>query len=176
MAFINPVNIVDKFGLFPGMKVADFGSGSGHFAVEMAKHLGNDGIVYAFDVKKEALSALKSNYSLKGILNIETNLVNLEDEKSTNLDDGIVDLVLISNMFFQVENKSAVAREAFRILKPGSKLFFIESEPSASFGPPKELKVDKIEVEKILNGVGFSLDGEFGVGESHYGLIFIKNE
>jgi len=174
MAFINPTSIVDKFGLFPGMKVADFGSGSGHFSIEMAKRVGNEGTIFAFDVQKQTLSSLKSISSLEGLLNIETNLVNLETEKSTNLADDIIDLVLISNMFFQLENKEMATREAFRILKQGGKAILIESKPSAFLGAPKELRVDKMEAEKIFNGAGFSLDSEFEAGESHYGMVFIK--
>jgi len=35
--FMNPDIIVESFGLQPGMKVADFGSGSGYFTILIAK-------------------------------------------------------------------------------------------------------------------------------------------
>ena len=136
---INPKDIVEReLGLAPGMKVADFGCGSGHFTTEIAKQIGRDGMVYAFDVQEEALSAVKSRASAMDIDNIETARINLEIEKSTALTGGLVDLVIISNMLFQVENKEAVAREAFRILKLGGKVIVIEWDVSSALaGPPR---------------------------------------
>lgn len=175
---INPKDIVEReLGLAPGMKVADFGCGSGHFTTEIAKQIGRDGMVYAFDVQEEALSAVKSRASAMDIDNIETARINLEIEKSTALTGGLVDLVIISNMLFQVENKEAVAREAFRILKLGGKVMVIEWDVSSALaGPPREVRINKKDMIDLFEGEKLEFAKEFPAGESHYGLIFSKNK
>lgn len=171
---INTKNIVEMFSLAPGMKVADFGSGAGHFTVAMAKHVGN-GVVYAFDVQKEALSALRSRASSEHISNIETNQVDLEAANGTGLSDQMIDLVLISNMLFQLEDKPAVAQEAWRVLKPEGKVIVIDWKAGTPLGPLSEMRVKKENVAEIFEKIGFKLKSEFEAGDSHYGLMFTKH-
>ena len=189
MSFISPAKIVsENFNLTPGMKVADFGCGAGHFTLEIARLVGKDGLVYAFDVQEEVLSALKSSVSVKGLANIEICRADLEKPRGTQLADGIADLVLVSNILFQAENKEAVIKEAFRILKSGGRAILIEwsfgsalfeSEPQSRgrdkhFGPAKELRLPKDEAAKLFSEVGFSFSRGFDADTSHYGLIFTK--
>ncbi|MBU1178831.1 class I SAM-dependent methyltransferase [Patescibacteria group bacterium] len=175
MSFISPAKIVsENFNLTPGMKVADFGCGAGHFTLEIARLVGKDGLVYAFDVQEEVLSALKSSVSVKGLANIEICRADLEKPRGTQLADGIADLVLVSNILFQAENKEAVIKEAFRILKSGGRAILIEWLTDAVLGPAKELRLPKDEAAKLFSEVGFSFSRGFDADTSHYGLIFTK--
>ena len=178
MSFLNPSEIVDKFDIRPGSKVADFGCGSGHFTVEIAKRLGDEDKVYAFDVQEPVLDALKGSIDSENLANIEPRRVDLETENGTGLADGLLDVVLISNMLFQSEDKNAVAKEAYRVLKSGGKVIVIEWSLDFArdkIGPTKEMRIEKGELENIFTGVGFKIDRDFEAGESHYGLIFLKN-
>ncbi len=174
MAFINPAKVVDQFDVLPAMKVADFGSGSGYFSMELAKRVGGSGVVYAFDVQKEALSGLKSMATSRHISNIETALVDLESANGTSLDSSILDFVLISNMLFQAEDKKSVVEEAFRVLKKDGKICFIDYDVESTLGPPKEKRISKSEATNIFTSAGFIYSKEINVGENHYGLIFSK--
>ena len=56
--FLSPEKIVDYCDVHHGMKVADFGSSIGTFALLLAKRVGTHGTVYAIDVQKELLTKL----------------------------------------------------------------------------------------------------------------------
>jgi ubiquinone/menaquinone biosynthesis C-methylase UbiE len=177
MAFLNPAKVVEDLDIRPGMKVADFGCGSGHFAVETAKRIGKEGVVYAIDVQEEVLDALKGRAAVEHLPNMEIVRADLETPCGSHLADNLVDLALISNMLFQVEDKHAVAKEASRILKPGGKAVVIEWKLSADrMGPPKEVRVSKETMRDIFTQAGFIMDREFNAGENHYGIVFKKHE
>ena len=174
--FLNPTKIVEKFDVLPGMKVANFGIGAGYFTIEMAKRVGNDGVVYAFDVQKEVLEALRGTVAHSQLQNVEIRRADLELDKGTNLANEIVDMVLMSSIFYQLDDEDAVAREAHRILKSGGKAIVIDWVISdvASMGPPKQLRVSKNDMIDIFKNAGFDAGREFDAGEYHYGLIFKK--
>src|SRR6056297_2808988 len=123
--FIQPDQVLNKLQLKPGMNAAEFGCGSGSFTIPLAQKL-SEGQVYGFDVQQEPLSALKGEADLKNINNITTRIVNWEQPKSTNLPVKAVDVVLIINMLFQVEDEEPVINEAKRVLKEGGKCLVID--------------------------------------------------
>lgn len=176
--FLNPALVTDKFDIRPGMKTADFGCGSGHFTVEMAKRVGNNGRVYAFDVQKEVVEALKSKIKLNSFSTVEIARVDLEKENATGLKDGLLDFVLLSNILFQAEDKGAIAKEAHRVLKSGGGVGMVEWSfdigQDKKLGPPKEMRIAKDSVKGIFTKAGFSFEKEFDAGDDHYGLIFRK--
>ncbi|MCF7835684.1 MAG: methyltransferase domain-containing protein [Candidatus Marinimicrobia bacterium] len=173
--FLHPSRIVELLDVRPGMKVADFGCGAGHFTIEIAKRVSKDGIVYAFDVQKEVLDALKSKAVLENVANIEYRRVDLEAENGTQLADDLVDVVLISNVLFQVGDKESLAKESSRILKSGGRIVFIDWKLSASLlGPPKSSRIDKESAIKLFSNVGLTVEKDFDAGDSHYGVVFMK--
>lgn len=171
--FLEPAKVVDQWDIRPGMKVADFGCGAGHYTIEIAKRVGKDGLVYAFDVQPEVLSALKGQVSVNHLSNVDLRRVDLEAEKGSQLSDAAMDFVVLSNVLFQAENKSAVAREAFRVLKPGGLIAFIDWSDSP-LGPPKEQRISKEAAKELFDKLGFVLVKEFDAQQFHYGLLFRK--
>lgn len=176
MAFVRPEEVVKNFGLEPGMTVADFGCGSGYYSLAAAKMIGDHGKVFAIDVQKELLESVKSNARLNNLNNIEFIWADLEIPEGSHLAPDSVDLVIISNILFQAEDQTAVAKEAFRVLKNKGRLAVMEwSESFGGLGPRPENVVKKDKCEKIFIEQGFILDKEFEPGEHHYGLIFAKH-
>ena len=66
--FLNPKLILDKLKLRKDMIAADFGSGSGGWAIPLARTL-EDGFVYAIDILEEPTSVLKGKISRERISN-----------------------------------------------------------------------------------------------------------
>lgn len=166
-----------NFGLEPGMIVADFGCGSGHYSFAAAKIAGKGGIVYAIDVQKELLQLVKNTADLNHIKNIEIIWADLEEQNGSRLAGGLIDVVIISNILFQAGNKDGVVKEAFRVLKDNGTAAVVEwdaIEESIKFGPANEKRITKEECERIFLQEGFKLDKEFVAGDGHYGLIFKK--
>ena len=116
--FLNPDTILDELEinddiiLKRDMVVADFGCGSGGFAIPLAERLDN-GLVYAVDVQESSLSALKSQALLNNLNNIRFIRADLEKPKASNLQDSSIDLVLIVNTLFQIDDKNAIISESY---------------------------------------------------------------
>ena len=153
------------------MTAADFGSGSGGWAIPLAIKL-EDGRVFAIDIQEEPLSALEGKAQLQGISNIRKIVANVET-KILGVQDLSCDLVLVTDLLFQIEDKEAVFREAKRVLKRGGKVLVVEWNVEASLGP-SEGKVSQEELKAIAKNLGLSLEKEFKAGDYHYGLVFSK--
>ena len=168
--FLNPNEVLKQLRLRKDMIAADFGSGSGGWAIPLAKKL-EEGKVYAIDILEEPLSALRAKAKLEKIFNIETIKSNVE--KGSKLFNESCDLVLMTNLLFQCEDKKKVIEEGKRVLKPGGKILVVNWQPDSTMGPEKG-RVSPEEVKKIAEEIDLKLEKEFEAGSYHYGLLFSK--
>jgi ubiquinone/menaquinone biosynthesis C-methylase UbiE len=169
--FLDPVSIIrNHLDLKPGMTAADFGCGSGGWAIPMARIL-EGGKVYAIDIQEEPLSALRGKLKAQKIFNVET--IRMDVEKTIlRLLDNSVHFILLSNVLFQTEDKKRTMEEAKRILRPDGKILVIDWEKKAANGP--ETRVSAEEVRSIADEIGLAFVEAFSAGGYHYGLIFKK--
>src|SRR5437867_1337074 len=104
--------------LEPGQTVLDLGSGGGIDVLLSAKRVGPTGRVYGLDITDEMLALARENQRKAGATNVEFLKGTIEQ---IPLPDRSVD-VIISNCVINLSNdKDAVLREAFRVLKPGGR-------------------------------------------------------
>jgi ubiquinone/menaquinone biosynthesis C-methylase UbiE len=174
--FLSPDKIVENFNLQAGMKVADFGSSIGTYAILMSKKVGKDGLVYAVDVQKDLLTRLKNDAEQHKIENIEVVWGDIELFRGTKLLDNSIDFLLISNTLFLVDDKEGLIKESVRVLKNHGRIALVEW--SSSFGGlgPKDYQIVKRDIAEVLfEKHGVELAEEIPVGDHHYGLIFKKN-
>lgn len=169
--FVNPIEILNKLELRKSMVAADFGSGSGGWTIPLAKRL-EQGLVFAVDIQGEPLSALQGKAKFQKVANIKTIVADVEQE-IPGIRASTCDLVLITDLLFQVDNKKAVFQEARRVLKPRGKVLVVEWQPNSSLGP-KDNKPSPEAVKQIASEAGFQLGKEFKAGDYHYGLVFVK--
>ncbi len=172
--FLDPEKVLDEIGLKSKMIVAEFGSGSGSFAIPLAKRVA-DGLVYAIDIQKDPLSVLKSRANFENIRNIRIISSDLEAERGSTLADSSVDAVLIVNVLFQAEKKEVLIKEAKRILRNNGILAVIDWQIKASQGPEKG-KISPERVKKIAEELSFKTEKEFEAGKYHYGLLFTTSK
>ena len=109
MPFLHPSVVTQYLEILPGMRIADFGCGSGHWAVVLARAVGPSGKVFAVDVQESALETTRAQARQAHLANIETIRANVEVLGATALKDATVDAVMISNMLFQADEKTNVA-------------------------------------------------------------------
>lgn len=172
--FAHPARNVSALGIEPGMKIADFGAGSGAYVNLMAEALLSSGTVYAIDIQKDLLRRIKNETAKHGHTNVEILWGDLEETGGSKL-NSILDLVLISNLLFQVRDKQAVLDEAVRVLKPGGRVAIIDwAESFGGLGPTKEMVVTKEAAYEHARKAGLTFVKEFPAGAHHYGLIFRK--
>jgi len=176
-SFLDPEKVLAQIELNRNMIACDFGSGAGGWVIPLAKRL-RKGKVYALDIQEEMLSALKGRANLERVFNIEMILCDLERPKGLKLKDNSIDLVLMTNLLFQIENKKQIFKEAKRILRGGGEILVVDWMPpihhpeKTSFGPKK--RVSPEEVKKMAKEMGLKLKKEFVAGDYHYGLVFTK--
>lgn len=152
--------------------MADFGSGSGHYVWPMAQAVGDSGHVFAIDVQQDLLKRIHNEAHKRGLSQVKIIWADLEKPKGSKIADATLDLVLISNLLFQLQDKAAVLREAKRILKPAGTLVVIDwAESFNMMGPHKKDVVTKDEGIDLVRSNGFSIIREFPAGAHHWGII-----
>ncbi len=168
-------NIVSQFGLEPGMKAADLGSGSGYFTIELAKAVGESGMITAVDILDTALEMVKAKMATGEIKNVRLVKGNLEVAGSSSLIDDSQDFVLIKNVLFQNDQKSGIIKEAKRVLRPAGKLVIIDWEKGVGgFGPPDEYRTPKESILSLVSQEGLTFEKEITIDAYHFGLMFRK--
>lgn len=170
--FAHPPHNVVHFNIESGMSVADFGVGSGHYVWPIAEAIGVSGQLFAIDVQQELLKRIHNEARKRGLKNVKIIWADLEKPKASKLADGSLDLVLISNLLFQLDGKHAVLREAKRALKLSGSLAVIDwSESFNSMGPDRKSVVTKETGRSLIRESGFEIVREFPAGAHHWGLI-----
>lgn len=173
MPFLQPEAAVNALDLLPGMQVADFGCGPGHWTLALADKIGRSGKLFAFDIQPSVLEAVRSQAKQRHIQNIEAVQADLEAVDGSKLKDGILDFVLIANILIQAEKPEQVIKEALRILKKNGRCAVIEWDSEGVYaGPPAASRISRQKTEALFRDAGFRFDKEFSAGSHHYGLIF----
>lgn len=172
-ANLQPSDLINALQIQPGMFIADFGCGGGHFTFLLAKRVGEQGKVYALDVQAPPLEMIKARAAAEGAKNIQTIRANLEIPGSSTLADASQDRVLIANVLFQSPKKEAILQEARRILKPNGSLVLIEWRKGAGgFGPPDDLRMDEDQIRTLVQGQQFAPTGDLHLGKYHHIMTF----
>lgn len=169
LSFLNPEEVLKELNLKEEMVAADFGCGSGGWAIPLAKIL-KKGKVYAIDILEEPLSALRGRIKGEKIFNIICLRANVE--KGTTLLSESCHLVLMTNLLFQVEDIENVLLEGKRVLKEEGLLLVVDWKENVPFGP--EEKVSPQTIKEMAEKIGLVREKEFEAGPQHYGIIFSK--
>lgn len=169
--FLKPNEVLKKLKLKEDIIAVDFGCGSGGWVIPLAEKL-EDGKIYAIDILEEPLSALRAKAKLAKISNIQTILADVE--KKTEIFEESCDLVLITNLLFQSDDKKKVLEEAKRVLKKGGRILVVDWQETAPLGP-EEGRVSPEEVKETALDLNLRIEKEFDAGPYHFGLVFTKN-
>ena len=105
--------------LEPGQTVLDLGSGGGIDVLLSAKRVGPTGKAYGVDMTDGMLALARENQRKSGLTNVEFLKGTIE---AIPLPDDSVDVVISNCVINLSQDKDAVLREAFRVLKPGGQV------------------------------------------------------
>ncbi len=105
--------------LEPGQTVLDLGSGGGIDVLLSAKRVGPAGKAYGVDMTDEMLALARENQRKSGLTNVEFLKGTIE---AIPLPDDSVDVVISNCVINLSQDKDAVLREAFRVLRPGGQV------------------------------------------------------
>jgi protein-L-isoaspartate O-methyltransferase len=114
---------VKALGLKPGDVVADIGCGTGYYASRMARIVGDEGIVYGVEIQQEMLDLLDMSMARLGITNVQGHM---GEEKDPKLPAESCDLIIIVDVYHELEFPYEMTRSMINSLKPGGRMVLIE--------------------------------------------------
>ncbi len=109
----DPVTIA---GLQAGETVLDLGSGGGIDCFLAARQVGETGHVIGVDMTPAMLEKANQNKAKMGVTNVEFRRGQIED---LPVEDNTIDILMSNCVINLSPDKTAVFREALRVLKPG---------------------------------------------------------
>ena len=112
--------VLAKVGIKPGDHVLDYGCGPGSYVKAASELVGPEGKVYALDIHPLAISKVQKLASKYRLDNVETIL----SDCKTDLPSGSIDVVLLYDIFHDLEESDGVLRELYRVLKRDGILSF----------------------------------------------------
>ena len=139
------------------MAVADVGSGTGLYTLDLARAVGPDGPVYAVDIIPHFLRHVGKQAARAGLANVT--LVQSTTD-ALNLPPGSVDLVFLCDVYHHLERPAATLAAIRAALRPGGALILIDlaREPGKS---PRwildHVRADRSQVLAELAAAGFTL-------------------
>ncbi len=174
--FSDPLSILDSLGISVGMSVGDFGTGQGTYARELARRVGKEGVVYAFDVQKDLVTRLVAEAQAQKIDNLHVIWADLDEPGGTTLPGASLDVVIVANVLFQSEQKAGFLSEAVRVLRPNGRLLLVDwSGATGPLGPRADHVVTQSAAQALAEAAGLVFDRSVEAGEHHYGLLFRKS-
>lgn len=130
----SPVGLAE---LKPGERVLDLGSGAGLDVFLASREVGPTGLVYGVDFTPEMLERARASARREGLDNVEF----LEgDIEAIPLPEASVNVVISNCVINLAPDKSAVFREAHRVLAPGGR--FVVADMLAKAPLPASLVED----------------------------------
>lgn len=108
-----PHNKIEKTKIKKGSIVLDYGCGPGSYSIATAEVIGNTGKVYAADIHPLAIKEVKKRAREKHLINIETILTDCD----TKLEDNIIDVVLLLDIYHDLSDPESILKELHRVLK-----------------------------------------------------------
>jgi predicted methyltransferase len=145
-AWQKPDQIMDALGIADGSKVADIGPGAGWFTIQLARRVGPNGHVYAEDVQRPMLEAIRRRVSREGLQNVEPRL---GTETDPNLPPGELDAALMVDVYPEIEIVERVTflRNLSRALKPNGRIGVVNYKPGQGGPGPASTANEGVRVE-----------------------------
>jgi len=174
----DPEAVVEALGIAPGVLVIDLGCGDGYFTAAIGRRVGS-GRVIGFDLDPAMLdrsrTACREMTNFTWVLGNAMNLSRLIHERA--------DYVLIANTFHGVPDKTELAREVAKVLKPDGCFAIVNWHPlprektpvlGQPRGPRTELRMSPEQVYAAVQPAGFERERVVELPPYHYGAIFRK--
>lgn len=173
--FVEPEIVASHFHLKRGDIIADFGAGSGFFLRALSVRVGSEGKVFACEIQKRLVEKVSETVRTLGLTNVYPLWCDLEEPNGIKLKDGTLDVGLLINTLFQIEDKEAGVAEMARTIRSGGRLLIIDWTDSAGgMGPIQDHVINVRDAGVLCESHGFVLENEFPAGSHHYGLAFRK--
>jgi len=154
-AWQKPDQIMDALAIADGSTVADIGAGAGWFTIRLARRVGPNGKVYAQDVQRQMLDAIRRRVAREGLQNVETRL---GEGSSPNLPNASLDAVLVVDVYPEVDDRVSFLRNLAVALKPGGRIGIVNYRPGRG-GPGPDVRIESDSVQADVRTAGLRVIG-----------------
>ena len=151
--------------------VADIGAGSGYYTFRIAPKV-TEGKVYAVEIQDEAIKYLQDRTKELDFSNV---IPIMGGEQTPNLPANSIDLVIMVDVYHELEYPQEMLTAIKESLKPDGKILLIEyrgEDPEVAIKPLHKMTVRQVEKELKANGFKLLENGQF-MNIQHF-LVFGK--
>jgi predicted methyltransferase len=139
-----PDQIMDTLAIADGSTVADIGAGAGWFTIRLARRVGPNGVVYAQDVQRQMLEAIRRRVSREGLQNVQARL---GTDTDPNLPAGAIDAILVVDVYPEVDDRVTFLRNLAGALKPNGRIGIVNYKPGQGGPGPAPNENEGVRVE-----------------------------
>lgn len=175
--FSDPIKIIEQFPVDNVHAVADFGAGGGAYSLALARKYSSDITfkIYSIEVVQDLLAKIDSTAKAESLSNINVVWGDIENEKGSRLRDNSIDLVLIINVLFLLEDRNSIMKEAHRVLRSGGHIVVIDwTDSFGNIGPKEESIISFDSAKQLAEQNAFIFEKDIEAGNHHYGFISKK--
>ena len=165
-----PHQVITALKLQAGEVVADIGAGSGYFTFRLARHVGEQGRVYAVDVSPDMIIHLNRQVRDLQTRNVVTILSAPDDPL---LASGSIDRFFICDTWHHIADHAHYLALMKQMLKPAGQVVMVDFKKAQTpVGPPPEMRIDRDDLVKEMETNGFKLFTEHTFLPYQYFLVF----
>ena len=173
-AWQKPDQVMDALHIAEGSTVADIGAGGGWFTMRLARRVEPNGRVFAVDVQRLMIEAIRRRIQREGLQDIVIPVLGEYTDPRLPA-DARTDAVLIVDAFHEMENPVLMLRNVARTLKPQGRIGIIDyREGDGGPGPDAIERVPPAMVVSEAAAAGLKLVDEQKFLRYQYFLIFGK--
>ena len=166
-AWQKPGEVIAALKLAPDAAVADIGSGTGYFAVRLARAVPR-GRVYGADIEPDMVKFLNDRAKKEG-------LGNLSSHRAAESGPAIpapVDVALLVDTYHHIDRRVAYFEGLKKQLKPNGRVAIIDFTLESQSGPPREHRLAPQIVKSEMRRAGYRLAEEHAFLPNQYFLVF----
>lgn len=137
-----------------GKRILDIGVGTGYFALPLAQRLPTSQII-ALDVEPRMLELVRSRAAE---LSLTERVKTIEAAPAhIPLPDSSVDVVLMVNLYHELDDRAGYLKEVARVLAPRGRLIVCDWDPESTSdaGPPRDHRVMATQAQVELEAADF---------------------
>lgn len=166
-AWQKPAEVIRALKLAPDAAIADIGSGTGYFAVRLARAV-PQGQVYGADIGADMVRFLNERAAKEKLANLSSHLAAEADPRLP----APVDLVLLVDTYHHIARRTAYFASLRKQLKPGGRVAIIDFRLDAPSGPPREHRIAPERVRSEMEKAGYRLVESYEFLPNQYFLVF----
>ena len=173
-AWQKPDEVMDALHVAEGTTVADLGAGGGWFTMRLARRVGPNGRVYAVDVQRLMIEAIRRRIEREGLQDIVIPVLGSYDDPKLPA-DARTDAVLIVDAFHEMQDPVVLLKNVARTLKPQGRIGIIDyREGEGGPGPDAAERVPPSVVMSEATAAGLKFVAQHKFLPYQYFLIFGK--